>query len=143
VSATPSAGARYRNVLPVRYGEVDQQGVVFNAHYLAYVDDTMDRWLRTFDVSFEQHGWDLMLKRAEIEWQGPARTGDDLAVDVAVVRWGRTSFDAGFVGTVDGRAVFTARVVYVGVRHGTTEPMPAPGPIRDRLGEAVPDLLGG
>lgn len=134
-------GARYRNVLPIRYGEVDQQGVVFNAHYLAYVDDTMDRWLRTFDVSFEQHGWDVMLKRAEIEWDGPARTGDDLAVDVAVLRWGRTSFDAGFVGTVGERRVFTARIVYVGVRHGTTEPMPAPEPVRALLGEAVPDLL--
>ena len=31
---------------PVRYGECDQQGVVFNAHYLAYVDDALDQWLR-------------------------------------------------------------------------------------------------
>ncbi|HSL56633.1 MAG TPA: thioesterase family protein [Acidimicrobiales bacterium] len=138
-----TAAGRYRHVIPVRYGEVDQQGVVFNAHYLAYVDDTMDRWLRTFDVSFEQHGWDVMLKRAEIEWQGPARTGDDLVIDVAVVRWGTTSFDAGFQGTVDERPVFTARVVYVGVRHGTTEPLAAPPAVRALLGEAVPELLGG
>ena len=31
---------------PVRYGECDQQGVVFNAHYMAYCDDASDRWLR-------------------------------------------------------------------------------------------------
>ena len=30
----------------VRYGEVDQQGVVYNAHYLAYVDDVFDTLLR-------------------------------------------------------------------------------------------------
>ena len=26
---------------PVRYGECDQQGVVFNAHYLAWADEAM------------------------------------------------------------------------------------------------------
>ena len=30
----------------IRYGEVDPQGVVFNAHYLAYIDDVFDNWLR-------------------------------------------------------------------------------------------------
>ena len=36
----------YRHSIDVRWGEVDMQGVVFNAHYLAYIDDTLERWLR-------------------------------------------------------------------------------------------------
>ena len=60
----------------MRYGEVDLQRVIFNAHYLAYVDDAMDHWMRTLDTSFESLGWDFMLKRAELEWDGPAGLGD-------------------------------------------------------------------
>ena len=54
--------------LAVRYGEVDQQGVVFNAHYLAYCDDAMETWLRAIGLDVSQHGWDFMLKKATIEW---------------------------------------------------------------------------
>ena len=35
----------HRAQVRVRYGEVDMQRVVFNAHYLAYIDDTMESWL--------------------------------------------------------------------------------------------------
>ena len=35
----------YRHTIRVRYGEVDKQGVVFNAHYMAYMDDAMETWL--------------------------------------------------------------------------------------------------
>ena len=29
---------------PVRYAEVDQQGIVFNSHYLLYCDEAMDAY---------------------------------------------------------------------------------------------------
>jgi len=32
----------YRHSIRVRYGEVDRQGVVFNAHYMAYMDDALE-----------------------------------------------------------------------------------------------------
>ena len=38
----------FRHSIRVRYGECDMQGVVFNAHYLAYVDDALEHrrlWL--------------------------------------------------------------------------------------------------
>jgi acyl-CoA thioester hydrolase len=118
----------------IRYGEVDMQGVVFNAHYLAYVDDAMDSWLRTLDVNFERLGWDLMLKRADITWSGPAGIGDTLDIAVAVSRWGTTSFDVHFDGRVGERVVFEATVTYVGVRAGTTDPTPPPPEVRSLLG---------
>ena len=52
----------------VRYGECDRQGVVFNSHYQAYLDDAVDVWLRRLDPEFEQRGWELMVKKATIEW---------------------------------------------------------------------------
>lgn len=52
--------------IKIRYGEVDRQGVVFNAHYLAYLDDVVDSWLREFEGDFESLGWDLMLKNVNL-----------------------------------------------------------------------------
>ena len=109
------------------------QGVVFNAHYLAYCDDAVDTWLRTLGANFERSGWDIMLKKATIEWQGPAGIGDTLDIDVGVTRWGNTSLDVGFTGTVGDRAVFTATITYVGVAWGTKTPMAPPPEVRALL----------
>ena len=69
---SPSNGMSFWHDIRIRYGEVDMQGVVFNAHYLAYVDDCIDSWLRSIDAHFEQFGWDIMVKKATIEWLGTA-----------------------------------------------------------------------
>jgi acyl-CoA thioester hydrolase len=110
------------------------QGVVFNAHYLAYCDDAVDSWLRSLDAHFEHHGWDIMLKKAVVEWQGPAGIGDTIDIDLGVSRWGNTSLDVGFTGTVAGRPVFTATITYVGVTWGTKDPAPPPPEVKALLG---------
>ena len=117
---------RYVHQIKVRYGEVDMQGVVFNAHYLAYVDDAADSWLRSLDVNFEQRGWDIMLVKAVVEWKGTAGIGDTITIAPRVSRWGNTSFDMEFTGAVGERPVFVATITYVGVKAGTRETMPPP-----------------
>jgi acyl-CoA thioester hydrolase len=126
--------AQFRHEVRVRYGEVDLQGVVFNAHYLAYCDDAVDTWLRTIDIHFERLGWDIMLVKALVEWSGSAGIGDTLVIDLAVTRWGRTSFDVGLTGVVEDALVFSATNTYVGIKAGTTEPMPPPPDVRRVLG---------
>src|SRR5436309_6295276 len=98
-----------------RYGEIDMQGVVFNAHYLAYCDDACDSWMRALFGTFEDAGWDFMLKRAEIVWDGATRLGETLDIAVTTSRIGTTSFDVGFAGSVGDRPVFTATITYVSV----------------------------
>jgi acyl-CoA thioester hydrolase len=117
----------------IRYGEVDMQGVVFNAHYLAYVDDCVDSWLRSIDAHFERFGWDVMVKKATVEWSGGAGIGDVLTLVPRVSRWGKTSFDVTIEGSVGQRPVFRATVVYVGVATGTLEPATIPDEIRAAL----------
>jgi acyl-CoA thioesterase FadM len=51
---------------------------------------------------------------------------DDLAIAVSVSRWGNTSFDVRFDGTVGTTPIFTADITYVGVRTGTTDTVPVP-----------------
>lgn len=134
------ARGAFRHRIAVRYGEVDLQGVVFNAHYLAYMDDAMERWLRGLPAREALH-WDMMLKRCTIEWDGSVGAGDLLDIDVAIARWGGKSWDLGYVGTCQGRPVFRALVVYVSVRLGSLEPIETPAEIRAFLGEPV-DLTG-
>lgn len=123
----------FRLDIPVRYGEVDMQGVVFNAHYLAYVDDCIDRWLRTIDEHFEDLGWEVVVKKATVEWSGSAGIGDVLTLVPSVARWGRTSFDVVVDGAVGERPVFQATVVYISVQTGTKEPVPTPEAVRAAL----------
>jgi acyl-CoA thioester hydrolase len=128
-----TAVAPHRHRIRVRYGECDEQGVVFNAHYLAYVDDTLDTWLRMLERPYQTYGWDMMVKHAELTWHAPASVAELLDIDAEVVRWGTTSLDVRFDGAVGDRPVFTAVLTYVGVAPGTTDPVPPPDPIRRLL----------
>lgn len=123
----------YRHELRVRYGEVDMQRHVFNAHYLAYLDDAFDTWLRVVLGREYESTFDMVLKRADITWHGGATFGDVLAIDVAVRRWGTTSFDIGYEGSVGEQPVFAAVVTYVSVAPGTTDPAPVPEAVRSAL----------
>ena len=125
----------HHHEIPVRYGEVDMQQVIFNAHYLAYLDDAMDHWMRSLDTNFEKYGWDLMVKRAELEWDGPAGLGDVLEIDSQVARWGTTSFAITHRVHVAERPVLHALITYVGIEPGTNRPIGPPEPIRRHLGE--------
>ena len=124
----------YVHRIRVRYGEADMQRVVYNPHYLTYVDDAVETWLRVLGINVYDFGWDFMLKKATVEWQGTATVHDLIDITVEVTRWGTTSFDVGFTGVVGDRPVFTCTITYVGVKAGTTEKMPAPEPIRKQMG---------
>jgi acyl-CoA thioester hydrolase len=116
----------------VRYGECDQQGIVFNANYLVYVDDVMDRWL-TAALGGDYGRFDYMVKRACVEWDGPARHRDVLQLSPEISRWGNSSFDITVAGRVGERPVFTATLLCVSVEPGTATPCRVPDRVRDAL----------
>jgi acyl-CoA thioester hydrolase len=128
----------YQHQIRVRYGECDQQGVVFNAHYMAYMDDATEVWTRGLapNGDYRELGWEWMVVRAAVEWQSSARNADLLDIEVAVIRYGRSSFDFGFRGQVRGRAVFTGRSVCVSVTPVTLQRIDTPEHVRALLGPA-------
>ena len=65
----------FRHQVRVRYGECDQQGVVFNANYMAYLDDATEVWVRSFSPNgdYRELGWEWMVVRATIEWSSSER----------------------------------------------------------------------
>lgn len=130
---------RHREQIKVRYQEVDLQNVVFNAHYLAWCDIACSGWMHA------AIGWtgvddavDWMLVKVKMEWQGSATYGDTVDIDCGVARWGTSSFDIDFLGTVSGEPVFTARITYVCVEPSTKTAIRVPDAMRAALGAADP-----
>jgi acyl-CoA thioester hydrolase len=128
----------YRQRVRVRYGECDMQGVVFNAHYLAYCDDAIDTWFRQaipgqLYAGADGASFDFMVKTAAVTWYRGLRFGETADLDCEVSRFGRTSFEVTVEGSVDGEPAFTANLTYVSVEPGTHQPCPVPDHVRVSL----------
>lgn len=126
----------FRHEIAIRYAEVDMQQVVFNSHYLAYVDDAMSHWMRSVGYDYGADGFDFMVRHADVDWRGSATYGDVVQIDCSVDRWGTTSFDVRFDIKVREQTVVVVVLTYVGVRAGTTETMTVPSGFRTALAPA-------
>ena len=70
----------------------------------------METWLLPMRPLRERLKWDMMLRRATIDFLGSVTDGDLLDIDLAVRHWGRTSWTLGYRGTHEGRLVFTGEI---------------------------------
>lgn len=120
--------------LRVRWAEVDMQRVVFNAHYLMYIDTAMmDYWRALalpYEASMEQLGGELYVKKATLEYHASAREGDSLTVGLRCERIGTSScqFVAGiFRG---GQLLVSGELIYVFANPVTQRPVPVPAALR-------------
>jgi acyl-CoA thioester hydrolase len=129
-------GVGYSARIRIRYNECDVQGVVFNANYLIYVDETLERWISDVLGPGEL---DMMVKKATVEWHSSATHGEILELAPVVSRWGNTSYDLTVTGSVGDRAVFTATMVYINVIPGTKTPAPVPEHIKTALNQSTVD----
>ena len=122
------AGA-YRFPVVPRYAEVDQQGVVFNSHYLVWFDEAFTGFLDHVGVPYPQliaDGTDVQVVHTELDYAAPVRWRDAVAVAVAGERVGTTSFSLRFAVEVDGAGAVTGRTVYVCVDPATATRRPVP-----------------
>ena len=86
---------RFFHRLRVRWAEVDMQKIVFNAHYLMYIDTAVAGWWRALALPYAEtmealHG-DLFVRKATLEYEGSARYDERLAVGVRCARLGNSS----------------------------------------------------
>ncbi|MET0473876.1 MAG: thioesterase family protein [Mycobacterium sp.] len=78
-----------------RYAEVDQQGVVFNGHYLTWFDEASYGFfdhLGVRDADFTAWQLDLQVVHAEIDYFMPVRWRDRVRVEARGESVGTTSF---------------------------------------------------
>ena len=133
---------RCAHKLRVRWAEVDMQKVVFNAHYLTYIDTAIGEYWREIGLGYpdgyvDRYAADMFLRKATVEYLGPARYDDQLSVLCRVAGFGRSSMTMRFEIWRDEPAqaspLVTADLVYVNVSSATGRPEPLPEDLRDRV----------
>lgn len=104
-----------------RYAEIDQQGVVFNGHYLTWFDEACTGLLDSLGIGYpalNADGYDFQVVHAEIDFAAPVRWRDEVRVEARCIRAGTTSFTIGFTvlarsGTDAERVAVRGHNVYV------------------------------
>jgi acyl-CoA thioester hydrolase len=112
---------------PVRYVECDQQGVVFNAHYLTWADEASNAWWAAHGLPWNElvaRRMDPVVKASTLEWTSSARWGDTVTVDADTEKIGRTSVTVRFTIRVGERVCCVVRNTYVCLDGGRPTPWP-------------------
>ena len=127
----------------VRWAEIDMQKVVFNGHYLTYIDTAVAEYWREIGLPYpdgyvDRYGCDLYLRKATLEYHGSAHYDQTLAVLCRVGRLGRSSMDYRFeiwrdAPTPSDAPLITADLVYVNVDVATGKPTSLPDDLRARV----------
>jgi len=113
----------------VRYGECDQQRVVFNAHYVTWFDDNMTELWRaafgSYDVAVDR-GIEIVVAESHLRFRASARFDEEVQIAVAVTHLGTTSLVTHHTVTRDGTLLVegTLRHVTVDPRTLAKKPMP-------------------
>lgn len=129
---------RYTHRLRVRYGECDQQGVVFNAHYFAYFDHVLTEAWRDLVMPYDamvDAGVDLVVAEARARFRAAARFDEQIDLVWWITRLGNTAMSTRIDIVRDDELLVEGDMVHVFVRAGTTEKMPIPDEIRERLSD--------
>ena len=112
---------------PVRFIECDQQGIVFNAHYLVWADEAVNSWWITRGVRWEElnaRGVEYLVVATSLEWRSSARWGDTVELDADLDTLGRTSLAVRFDVRVGQRVCCEVRTTYVCTVDGASAPWP-------------------
>jgi YbgC/YbaW family acyl-CoA thioester hydrolase len=125
--------------LRVRWAEVDMQKIVFNGHYLTYIDTAIADYWREIGLPYplgyvERFSNDIFLRKAMVEYLGSARYDEELAVYCRVAKLGRSSMT--FVFEICRGAetpLVTAELVYVNADPKTMRAAPLPEELREKV----------
>ncbi len=91
------ADYHFYHPLRVRYSEIDGQKIVFNAHYLTYLDVAVTEYFREvlgddWIELVEKNLFDIVLVKTTLEFKRPAKLDQILRVYCRVSRLGNSSF---------------------------------------------------
>lgn len=128
---------RFIHRLRVRWSEVDAQQVVFNGHYLNYLDVAISDYWRAVGLPYPEAmrhlQGDIFVRRNTLEYHAPARLDDVLDIGVRCERVGQSSLTMAWAVWTQGRLLVTGEVVYVFTSLGTGRSAPVPDVMREQL----------
>ncbi|MDA3645145.1 acyl-CoA thioesterase [Saccharopolyspora indica] len=120
----------------VRYSECDQQGVVFNGHYMFFYDVAVVELFRARIGSWQQvleRGADLVVAETRLRYRAPARFDEEIDISLPVTHLGTTSMVISPQFHRDGRLLTDGEVRHVFVDPATGQKTPIPEEVRSAL----------
>jgi len=134
---SPRTDFRLIHRLRVRWAEVDMQRIVFNAHYLMYLDVAMTEYWRASSMPFAECmallGGDMVVRKTSLDYHRSARMDDVLDVGLRLARVGRSSLV--FEGAIfrGNECLTTGELHYVYTTPHATASQPVPDVLRQAL----------
>lgn len=125
--------------LRVRYSECDQQGVVFNGHYLFYYDVALTEMWRALIGSYQDmisQGFDQVVAESRLRFVRSARFDDEIDIAMSIHHLGTTSMIVRPEFRVGETLITEGEVRHVFVDTATFQKTPMPDYIRDALTSA-------
>ncbi len=123
--------------LRVRWQEVDAQKVVFNGHYLSYLDVAMSEYWRAAGLPYPEgmshHGGDMYARQHTLAYHAPAVLDDLLDIGVRCDHIGNSSMKLAWAVWSDHRLLVTGEVIYVHTSLATRRPEPVPASVRAQI----------
>jgi YbgC/YbaW family acyl-CoA thioester hydrolase len=123
--------------LRVRWAEVDMQHIVFNGHYLLYVDTAVAGYWRALALPYHETmqslQGDLYVRKATLEYEASARYDDALQVGVRTARIGNSSMVFECAVFKRDRRLVHGELVYVFADPATQTSRAVPAPLREVL----------
>jgi YbgC/YbaW family acyl-CoA thioester hydrolase len=128
---------RFFHCLRVRWAEIDMQKIVFNAHYLMYVDTAVADYWRVLAMPYEEAmhllGGDLYVKKATVEFHASARMDDRLDVALKCARVGNSSMNFTSAIFRGDELLITCELIYVFADPASQTSKPVPTGLREIL----------
>jgi YbgC/YbaW family acyl-CoA thioester hydrolase len=131
------ADFRLQHRLRVRWAEVDLQKIVFNPHYLMYVDTAIADYWRALALPYEQTlqalGGELFVKRSTLDFHASAMYDDRLTVGLRCARIGNSSLQF-LSGVFRGESLLvSAELIYVFADPVVKRALPVPQLLREAM----------
>lgn len=128
----------FSHTLRVRYSEIDGQKIVFNAHYLTYLDVGFTEYMREIlgqDWLLNQHTshFEPVLVKSTVEYKKPAVLDDLLTIYVRVKKLGNSSLTLESSIARGDEILVEAETIQVNYNNVTNSSAPLPKDIKDRI----------
>lgn len=112
----------------VSYDEIDGQKIVFNAHYLKWVDRAVYEFYRSGGyppLLLESLGFDIVVRKATVDYLQPAHFDEVISFYLSIQHLGNSSINS-LISIENERheLVATVEIVHVNVIEGLKHPIP-------------------
>lgn len=128
---------RYLERLRVRWAEVDAQQVVFNGHYLLYLDTAVTGYWRALALPYadtaQRLGGEFFVRRSTLDHRRPARFDDLLDIGLRCAGFGTSSMTLAAGIFRDDELLATGELVYVFADPQAVRSQPVPEAFRALL----------